>query len=87
MSAPSVCVPRLVCGHNNNTLLLAGLETTAFAVLAGFSNYGSSVAGYFGAFLFEPFGLDTINGMPTTATAVHVPAPLLFWNTIYKVGL
>ena len=39
-----------------------GVETTTYAMLAGVSNFGQSVASYAGTFVLRPFGLDTING-------------------------
>jgi len=39
-----------------------GVETTTYAMLAGVSNFGQSVASYAGTFVLAPFGLDQING-------------------------
>eukprot|EP00667_Euglena_gracilis_P021751 EG_transcript_23934 len=37
-----------------------GMEASVFALLAGFSNFGNIVSGYFGAFVLTLLGLDAI---------------------------
>lgn len=43
----------------------SGVESTAFALLAGFSNFGSSISGYLGAYALDWLGLGDI-GSGTT---------------------